>query len=334
MMRKDSSMYHNLTPPKKLYKDIIVIHDKSHTMTNNRPGYIYIIQEREFVNTNENVYKIGRTENIIRRFSDYPKGSKLFLSFLVSDMYEIENEIKEQLCKTIKCRRDIGTEYYEGEINEVTKEVLSVISKYSILPQANQSVLSKAKIKDPELLIIDYINLHKDEYFGKTKKTLDVYQAYLDWCETNQDITPAKYVSHKEFTTIIKNNFSVECKPCRLAEGVYQCIIFAAGDPIDEVDEAKLKEFLTSDRFVKYKKDAMLLVKDFKSIYMKFTKVKSCNMEQIDVILQESGYEIKHTHMCKSCGCEARSGCCVNYNRNNRVKRYIIKHMEKVNVNA
>jgi len=302
-------------------------------MSNNKPGYIYIIQEREFINTNENVYKIGRTENIIRRFSDYPKGSKLFLSFLVSDMYEIENQIKEQFCKTFKWRRDIGTDYYEGAINEVTKEVLSVISKYSILPQTNQSVLSKAKLKDPELLIIDYINLHKDEYFGKTKKTLDVYQAYLDWCETNQDITPAKYVSHKEFTTIIKNNFIVECKPCRLAEGVYQCIIFA-GHPIDEVDEAKLKELLTSDKFVRYKKDAIISVKDFKSIYMKFMKVKSCNMEQIDMILQETGYEIKHSNMCTHCGFEARSGCCVNYNKNNRVKRYIIKNMEKVDVSA
>ena len=39
-------------------------------------NYIYLLQEREFIKTKENVYKIGMTkkENH-KRFNQYPKGS-------------------------------------------------------------------------------------------------------------------------------------------------------------------------------------------------------------------------------------------------------------------
>ena len=40
-------------------------------------GHIYLIQEREFMNANQNVYKIGRTKDINQRVKGYPKDSRL-----------------------------------------------------------------------------------------------------------------------------------------------------------------------------------------------------------------------------------------------------------------
>ena len=41
-------------------------------------NFIYIIKIREFVNNNQNIYKIGRTtQDNLKRFNNYPKGSIL-----------------------------------------------------------------------------------------------------------------------------------------------------------------------------------------------------------------------------------------------------------------
>ena len=51
---------------------------------------IYLLQEREFINSNENIYKIGRTKQAnIQRFNQYPKGSKLLLHIVCDDCEKI-----------------------------------------------------------------------------------------------------------------------------------------------------------------------------------------------------------------------------------------------------
>lgn len=55
--------------------------------------YIYIVITREFFNSNQNVYKIGKTGNIIQRLSAYPKGSKLLFTIACNYMTIIEKHI-------------------------------------------------------------------------------------------------------------------------------------------------------------------------------------------------------------------------------------------------
>ena len=52
--------------------------------------YIYIIKEREFVISKENVYKLGMSKNVKNRMSDYPKGSQ------IKDITAVINEKKGQ----------------------------------------------------------------------------------------------------------------------------------------------------------------------------------------------------------------------------------------------
>jgi hypothetical protein len=80
-------------------------------------GCIYILREREFIKTNENIYKIGRTsKTILERFRQYPKNSELINSFNVSDTLEYENLAISEFSKLFIRRNDIGKEYFEGDI--------------------------------------------------------------------------------------------------------------------------------------------------------------------------------------------------------------------------
>ena len=53
-------------------------------------GHIYLFQEREFINSGEDIYKVGKTkQEFNKRFSSYPKGTEAHLQLL--DEIEQEN---------------------------------------------------------------------------------------------------------------------------------------------------------------------------------------------------------------------------------------------------
>ena len=58
--------------------------------TNMMSNYIYLLQEREFIKTNENIYKIGMTTKLnFERFNQYPKGSVLLFQIICEDSKNI-----------------------------------------------------------------------------------------------------------------------------------------------------------------------------------------------------------------------------------------------------
>ena len=79
-------------------------------------NYIYLLQEREFIKTNEYIYKIGRTkkENT-HRFNQYPKGSILLFQMICNNCENIERQIIEQFKIKFNHRKDTGNEYFEGD---------------------------------------------------------------------------------------------------------------------------------------------------------------------------------------------------------------------------
>ena len=72
---------------------------------------VYIIYEREFINSTQNVYKIGRTsQSHIERCNTYPKGSILKIQKQMKNSKIIEMKIKVTFNQKFKLRRDIGLE--------------------------------------------------------------------------------------------------------------------------------------------------------------------------------------------------------------------------------
>ena len=85
---------------------------------------MYIIQEREFINSNQSIYKIGISETINNRMAHYPKGSKIICIVPVDGDPEV-------LClhkfRTLFIsRKDIGSEYFEGNQDLMVKTLLEI----------------------------------------------------------------------------------------------------------------------------------------------------------------------------------------------------------------
>lgn len=91
--------------------------------SNKNPHNIcYILREREFVKTNEQIYKIGKTTRTMEeRFSDYPNKSELIYYCDVDNCDKREQFIIKEFTKQFKLRSDIGNEYFEGNIDEMLK---------------------------------------------------------------------------------------------------------------------------------------------------------------------------------------------------------------------
>ena len=77
-------------------------------------GYVYLLREREFVNSGEEVCKVGRTQNVLKRVKQYPKGSVLLCCIFCADPVDAEKECIALLLKHFTARKDIGSESFEG----------------------------------------------------------------------------------------------------------------------------------------------------------------------------------------------------------------------------
>jgi len=64
---------------KNIYKDLIIRILKTIKIIN-MIGYIYLLQEREFIKTKENIYKLGKSkQENLKRIQNYPNGTILII---------------------------------------------------------------------------------------------------------------------------------------------------------------------------------------------------------------------------------------------------------------
>ena len=60
---------------------------------NQQPQYIYLLQEREFIKTNENIYKVGMTkQENLKRLKQYPKDSVLLFQMICINCNDMEKK--------------------------------------------------------------------------------------------------------------------------------------------------------------------------------------------------------------------------------------------------
>jgi hypothetical protein len=94
-----------------------------------KQGWIYLIHEREFIKTNEDVYKVGKTLNPKQRLSSYPKGSIVLFLFPCINCDKIEKEIINLFEDVFTKRNDIGNEYFEGDYMNMCQLILPKLIK-------------------------------------------------------------------------------------------------------------------------------------------------------------------------------------------------------------
>lgn len=92
------------------------------------PGFIYVLIEREFVRSGENVVKVGRTRNMMKRLNQYPKGSKLLFCMYCDTLVSTETELLRLLDTAFVRRSDMGRERFQGDINAIVSFVNSFVN--------------------------------------------------------------------------------------------------------------------------------------------------------------------------------------------------------------
>ena len=89
---------------------------------------IYLLHEREFVKSRENIYKIGRTtQENTKRITQYPIGSRLIYFRTCNDSVFMESAILKSFRSKYTSRTDIGSEYFEGDFNTMIKDISNVL---------------------------------------------------------------------------------------------------------------------------------------------------------------------------------------------------------------
>jgi hypothetical protein len=97
-----------------------------------RSPHIYILQEREFIRLQEQTYKIGETEKPHRRFSGYAKSSELQYISKVDDVRFVEQSAKLRFKALFHQKKEYGTEYFNGNIQDMISEIDKIICQCSL----------------------------------------------------------------------------------------------------------------------------------------------------------------------------------------------------------
>ena len=184
--------------------------------------YIYLLKEREFIKTCENIYKIGKTTQINdKRFRQYPKGSMLLFQSICSDCSDIQKNIMDTFSNKFKQRKDIGSEYFEGNCNNMIIELADIIksdcdkSTYFIgkIEKGTKYVeeLSKELVEYVvSILKSEYDFFTKEEYskmpkLDKCKYRINRTEIYNFWSYNNPKIE----LNKKQLYKILSDNFTV-----------------------------------------------------------------------------------------------------------------------------
>lgn len=93
--------------------------------------YIYLLQEREFIKTNEKIFKIGKTkQENLKRFANYPNGSKLLFQCICINCDDIERDIITSFKDLFIHKKEVGNEYFEGDYIMMIDIIYTKIQEY------------------------------------------------------------------------------------------------------------------------------------------------------------------------------------------------------------
>jgi hypothetical protein len=95
---------------------------------NQQPQYIYLLQEREFIKTNENIYKVGMTkQENLKRLKQYPKDSVLLFQMICINCNDMEKKVITLFKQHFKVEKCIGNEYFRGDYKIMIDFIYSCI---------------------------------------------------------------------------------------------------------------------------------------------------------------------------------------------------------------
>jgi hypothetical protein len=188
-------------------------------------GYIYILCEREFITTGQNVYKIVMTGNVVQRMGQYPKGSLLLFTQYTDNVQSTERSLINMFNAEFKARQDIGSEYFQGDV----KAMMTTIFNY-IMSNMTSNTTKNQEIQpfDSSMLIMEYIDHSRAKLNKATLKAKDVYTSFLKWASDNSYLNNITFFI---FTKELKKLYNIVAKPHRFPSGMDNALIFPYMSP-------------------------------------------------------------------------------------------------------
>ncbi len=123
---------------------------KNDDIENQRYWSIYLLEERESIRMNDNIFKVGRTQqNHCGRFNQYPQGSRLICQFECKDGIKIETKLLNIFKNKFKQMKLYGNEYFQGDYKEMKKIIYLTIEN----EDKNEKEIYHNYIKDHDIKI-------------------------------------------------------------------------------------------------------------------------------------------------------------------------------------
>lgn len=186
-------------------------------------GYIYLLQTRESIKNHENIYKIGRTsQDGLKRFQAYPKGSELILHMRCFDPVTTEKHIISIFDKHFIKVELYGNEYYQGNLSEMTTlfcKELHYACYYPDSIEKYESNISSYKLKlekanQDSKLMSDLVEKYKNDLKSTQLQLCNLQNKYdsldIDSHENISDLISVKNIEIDNET--INNN--LKCNKC------------------------------------------------------------------------------------------------------------------------
>ena len=142
--------------------------------------YIYLLQEREFIKTNESIYKIGKSkQENLKRICNYPNGTKLLFQTICHNCDILEKKLINIFKNKYELQKNIGLEYFKGNYKEMIKDIYKlifnkeeIIEKPCEINEYSKFTVLHLKDKCRILRISGYSKLTKDELIDLIELTL------------------------------------------------------------------------------------------------------------------------------------------------------------------
>jgi hypothetical protein len=97
--------------------------------------YIYLLQEREFISTRQQIFKLGKTtqRNLVR-FLQHSKGSQLLFQGQCFNADNLEYALRRQFLAKYTPREDYGRKYFQGCAIDMLADICSGLRAHILNP--------------------------------------------------------------------------------------------------------------------------------------------------------------------------------------------------------
>ena len=154
--------------------------------------YIYLIHTREFYNLNKNIYKIGKTkQENLKRFNNYPKGSKLLFQIICNNCDVAEKELLKIFKLKYNLESYIGLEYFSGNYISMIQDIYNYL--YKDITITNDNDKNDNDKNDNHKNDNHKNDNHKNDHDDDKTEIIDTYEKLL------------KYTNVKSIRIIDKN---------------------------------------------------------------------------------------------------------------------------------